>query len=130
MKKLTTVLLALMLCALAIPIVAADSYVPASGSALRTLHPSRAPTNVTRSGSAFAPAVWGVKMSRKDKSFANLMTLRAGKAETKQAKRDYRFKVSPPPRVDVYGRRVNPAVATAAGNLTAETIEPQSTTSI
>lgn len=132
MKKLITVLIALTLCALAVPAAFADSYVPASGSALRSLHPSRMTPNVeNRSNSYFSPAMYGVKRSRKAKSFENLMALRAAKAETKQAKHEYRFKVTPPPRVDVYGLPApKPAVATASGNPTAETVEPQSTTSI
>ena len=68
MNKLMTlrVLLALAICALVVPLALADSYVPASGSALRTLHPSRmTPVEENRAGGHFSPAMYGVKVSRK-----------------------------------------------------------------
>ena len=129
MNKLMTlrVLLALAICALVVPLALADSYVPASGAALRTLHPSRiTPAEDNRAGGHFSPAMYGVKISRKEKSFANLMAFRAEKAMTKHAKREYRFKVTPPAQRPSIGGLPSPkpAVATAAGNASAETITP------
>jgi hypothetical protein len=133
--KTARILIALILCAVFAEMAVAVSFSPDQSvgygyPAPRTLHPSRVIPDQNRTSSYFAgnPSMFGVKVSRKAKSYQNLMALRADKAMTKQAKHDYRFKVTPPPAYvpGVYGGfGRNPAVATAAGNDTAMTIPSQ-----
>jgi len=132
--KTARILIALILCAVLAETAVAINFASASSPdygypAPRTLHPSRVIPEQNRTGSSFAqqPA-FGTKVSRKAKSYNNLMALRADKAMTKQAKHDYRFKVTPPPAYvpGVYGGfGRTPAVATASGNDTAMTIPSQ-----